>query len=405
MQTFGSALGGKRLVTRCAGASIFGDLRRPRAAARTLLGNARMRTLFGLLVVAVAGCGGGVVSNGDEAGSGEDVAAISDSMACAPQTTVEGVDVSDGQGAIDWTSVRNAGVRFAIAKATQGTYNTQSRFAAYWSGMKAAGVIRGAYHFFDPTEDGVAQANHFLAVMGPLSPGDLPPMLDIECPDGDGACLGWSGGTGKAPAATIRQRMIDFLNTVQAATGRKPLVYTFGSYFSSNGVATTGMQGYPLNIAYPTTSNCFNVPSPWTSATMWQYSWTGSVAGIPGQVDRDRFLGDLAALEAFAGGTTGEAGCNSATLAKQVPAGTCVQSASDAQWYHCSNGAWVAGESGCTSTYAWCHSATLGKDVAPRSCVQSRSDSVWYQCDASGWATPVANGSGPLGACSAEYAL
>jgi lysozyme len=363
-----------------------------------------MRKLACIVVVAVAGCGGGVVSAGDDATGGEDVAALSDSLACAPGTVVEGVDVSDGQGAIDWAKVRAAGVRFGIMKATQGTYNTQSRFAANWSGMKSAGVIRGAYHFFDPTQDGVAQADHFLAVMGPLQPGDLPPMLDIECPDGDSRCLGWAGGTGGAPAATIRQRMIDFLNTVQNATGRKPIIYTFGSYFSSNGVATTGLQGYPLNIAYPTTSNCFSVPSPWTSATMWQYSWTGSVPGIPGQVDRDRFLGDIDALLAFAGGSNGEAGCNSATLAKQVPAGTCVQAASDAQWYHCSNGAWVAGETGCTATYAWCHSATLGKDVAPRSCVQSRSDSVWYQCDA-GWDTPVSNGAGPLGACSAMYSL
>ena len=34
-----------------------------------------------------------------------------------------------------------------------------------------------------------------------------------------------------------------------------------------------------------------------------------------------------------------------------------------------------------------------------------RSNSVWYQCDAAGWDTPVANGAGPLGACSAEYSL
>jgi lysozyme len=345
-------------------------------------------------------------------------------MACAPQTTVEGVDLSDGQGTIDWAKARAAGVRFGIVKASQGTYNTQSLFAANWSGMKAAGVIRGAYHFFDPTEDGVAQAKHFLAVMGALSAGDLPPMLDIECPDGDNACLGWSGGTGAAAAATIRQRMMDFLNYVQSATGRKPLIYTFGSYFSSSGVATTGLQGYPLNIAYPTTSSCFNVPSPWTAATMWQYSWTGSVSGIPGQVDRDRFLGDIDALEQFAGGGSGGGGggggggsggggggggglngCNSATLAKQVPSGTCVQAASDGQWYQCDDGSWVAGDTGCTAKYAWCQSATLGKAVPPRTCVQSRSDSVWYQCDAAGWETPVANGAGPLGACSAEYAL
>ncbi len=377
-----------------------------------------MRMLAVSMVLAVAGCGGIVHDGSDSSGSGEDVAALSDSAACAPATVVEGVDLSDGQGAINWTSAHNAGIQFGIVKATQGTYNTQTRFAANWSGMKSAGVIRGAYHFFDPTEDGVAQANHFLAVMGTLQAGDLPPMLDIECPDGDDSCLGWSGGTGSEPAATIRQRMMDFIATVQSATGRTTLIYTFGSYFSSSGVSTSGLQSYPLNIAYPTTSNCFNIPSPWTSAAMWQYSWTGSVAGIPGEVDRDRFLGNLSELQAFAGGASGGGGngggggggggvngCNSATLAKQVASGTCVQSASDGDWYHCDNGSWIAGETGCTATYPWCQSPTLGKAVPPRTCVQSKSNDVWYQCDAIGWDTPVSNGAGPLGACSAEYSL
>ena len=81
--------------------------------------------------------------------------------ACAG-ATVEGVDVSDAQGAIDWAAARGAGIEWAAIKATQGTYNTQQRFAANWANARAAGVIRGAYHFFDPTEDGVAQAQYFL---------------------------------------------------------------------------------------------------------------------------------------------------------------------------------------------------------------------------------------------------
>jgi hypothetical protein len=97
--------------------------------------------------------------------------------------------------------------------------------------------------------------------------------------------------------------------------------------------------------------------------------------------------------------------CHSATLDEDVPNGTCVQSASDDAWYHCKHGAWLSGETACTTTYAWCHSATLGKYVAPRTCVQSGADSVWYQCTAAGWETPVANGAGPLGNCAAEYSL
>ncbi len=82
-----------------------------------------------------------------------------------------------------------------------------------------------------------------------------------------------------------------------------------------------------------------------------------------------------------------------------------MQSASDGSWYHCDDGNWLDGEDDCSTSYAWCESSTLGKAVPPRTCVQSKHDDVWYQCDASGWDTPVADGAGPIGACSAMHAL
>ncbi len=214
---------------------------------------------------------------------------------------VEGIDIYDGTGTIDWKSVKAAGVDFAMIKATQGTYNTQSTFPANWSGSKAAGLYRSAYHFFDPTEDGAAQAQHFLSVLGTPQPDDMPAMLDIECPDGDPNCLG-TGASGQAAAGDIYTRMWAWIHAVEQATGKKPIIYTFGSYFSSNGIDTTGLSSYPLYIADPTggATNCFSVPAPWSSAVIWQYSWTGTVSGISGQVDRDRFVGTLAQLGTFA---------------------------------------------------------------------------------------------------------
>ena len=97
--------------------------------------------------------------------------------------------------------------------------------------------------------------------------------------------------------------------------------------------------------------------------------------------------------------------CHSSTLDKNVNNGVCVQSAADQSWYECHGGSWTAGHASCSQSFAWCHSTTLGKYVAPRSCVQSRADRRWYQCGASGWETPVANGHGPVGNCSIEYAL
>lgn len=108
------------------------------------------------------------------------------------------------------------------------------------------------------------------------------------------------------------------------------------------------------------------------------------------------------------GGTTG-ASCSSATLDRDVDDGTCVQSAADAAWYECTNGAWVARSSsaGCASAYAFCSSPTLGKDVPPRACVQSAASSTWFQCNGQDWVKPVdvANQSGPIGTCSEMDAL
>ncbi len=242
-------------------------------------------------------------------GGAEDTASTSEAVQTCATADIEGVDVYDGTGTIDWASVKGAGIAFAMMKATQGTYNTQKTFPTNWSETQANGVYRSAYHFFDPTEDGVAQAQHYLQVVGTIGPGDLPPMLDIECPDGDPNCL-YTGASGQAAASDIQTRMWDWIHTVEAATGKKPLIYTFPSYFSSNGIDTTGLDAYPLYIADITTGNCTVVPSPWTAATFWQYSWTGTVAGIGGQVDRDRFMGTLAGLGQLAqeGGPDGGAG-------------------------------------------------------------------------------------------------
>ena len=220
-------------------------------------------------------------------------------------TVVEGVDVSAGQGTIDWTSVKGAGVDFAIMKATQGTYYTASNFAANWSGTKAAGVIRSAYHFFDPTEDGAMQAQFFLSVVGTLGPATCRRCSTSSAPTGAADRRASATACPARPRPpTSRRACGTFIHAVETATGKKPLIYTYGSYFTSNGVSTAGLDAYPLYIADPVTGSCFNVPSPWTTADFWQWSWTGTVAGINGQVDRDRFIGTLAQLRAFANGPT-----------------------------------------------------------------------------------------------------
>jgi lysozyme len=213
--------------------------------------------------------------------------------------------VYSGTGAIDWAKLAAAGRHFAFIKATQGTYDTQSTFGSDWSGALAAGVLRSPYHFFDGTDDGVAQANAFLAELtsaGGLAVGDLPPLLDIECPTAstqaasESGCE-YTGDSGWVAPATLQQRMFDWLDTVQAATGVTPIIYSYVSWFADVQVTDSKLADYPLFIA--SYNPCATVPAPWTAATFWQYSATGTVSGIPGtgDVDEDRFFGDLTQLE------------------------------------------------------------------------------------------------------------
>ncbi len=218
---------------------------------------------------------------------------------CAGGATLQGVDVSDDQGSINWAQAHGAGIAWGYAKATESTDYVASTFAANWAGMPAAGVARGAYHFFHPDVDGTAQADFFLSVVGALGPGDLPPMLDWEVTDGA------SGSTAGANAQA-------FVNEIQAKTGKQTVIYTTPGLWAGFGVPQS-FGSDPLWDADWTysPSSCPSLPSGWGNFVFWQWSdgayGTGSVAGIPQTVDRDLFNGDAAALAQFASGSSAAA--------------------------------------------------------------------------------------------------
>ena len=346
-----------------------------------------------------AGAGGvGVEVDPDETET-----TVIEARVCAQGATTMGVDVSYYQGTIDWAKAKAAGVKYAFVRVSDGNTFKDPKFVQNWTNTKAAGVIRGAYQFFRPSQNVTAQADLMIAAIGTYQPGDLPPVIDVEA---DG---------GLAPA-TVAARVRQWVDRVKAATGVNPIVYT-GMYFWRDEVGgPTSFANNPLWIA-AYSSQCPNLPSPWMRWTFWQHTDSGHVNGITGNVDMNKFNGDLAALQAFAGGSVTQpppmptGSCVSATLNKEVAEGTCVQAANDAKWYTCTGGAWIARSSsaGCSTaaTYGFCQSATLGRAVEPRSCVQAASDNIWYQCDGKGWATPVDYQAqkGPAGLCSEMHQL
>jgi lysozyme len=176
------------------------------------------------------------------------------------------------------------GIAFAITRVNHGDF-MDPEFDTNWAAIASVGLVRGAYQYFDPGGDPVAQANTFIGKVGTLGPGDLPGVIDVESTDGLG------------PGA-IAANVATWVDLVEAGTGRKPMIYT-GSYFWNDNVQTTDLNDHPLWIAHYTTG-CPNMPTAWPDWVMWQYSSTGSVAGIAGDVDTDRFNGGVVGLHDLA---------------------------------------------------------------------------------------------------------
>src|SRR5216684_110825 len=78
---------------------------------------------------------------------GEGVA-MSTTVVAATTPIIPGIDVSHHQHQVNWYLVAEAGISFALAKATEGVTFVDPQFSANWIGIKNAGIIRGPYHFF-----------------------------------------------------------------------------------------------------------------------------------------------------------------------------------------------------------------------------------------------------------------
>jgi lysozyme len=197
---------------------------------------------------------------------------------------LSGIDVSEYQGDIDWQAVADSGVTFCILKGTEGVESFDPYFARNWQAARSMGIIRSAYHFFIASKDPIVQANNFLRLTQKVwLDTDLPPVLDLE-------------KTYFLNPDTVIARAKIWLNTVEKAIGRRPFLYTFPNFWESTLGNPSALADYPLWIAHYETDNPI-VPGGWRNWTMHQYSESGTVPGIEGNVDLNHFNGDLDDLQ------------------------------------------------------------------------------------------------------------
>ena len=92
---------------------------------------------------------------------------------------IQGVDVSEEAGVIDWPTVRAGGADFAYLRATHGADGRDPLFAQHWGATYAAGLRRGAVHDFSLCRLAVDQANNFIVVV-PRVGDALPAAVAID---------------------------------------------------------------------------------------------------------------------------------------------------------------------------------------------------------------------------------
>ncbi len=180
-----------------------------------------------------------------------------------------GIDVSRWQESIDWKKVANDNVDFAIIRAGF-SGETDVYFEQNYEGASAAGIDVGVYFYCYATDVASAKADaEYLLDLLDSRPLDYPVFYDVE-DETDFVAL----------SRQERTDIVDTFCSMIEAAGYEAGIYTgrywLTDYFDSEYLCSK----YDIWLAA-------TLPEPPTecSAELWQYSHSGKVNGIRGDVD------------------------------------------------------------------------------------------------------------------------
>lgn len=188
-----------------------------------------------------------------------------------------GIDVSKWNGEIDWEIVKAEGVDFAIIRcgyrgSTSGWLIEDPFFYKNLTGAKKAGVKVGLYFFTQATSpvEAVEEASMVVSLLGDTEI-DYPVFIDIE----------GAGGNGRADNldAAARTAIANaFCRTIRNA-GLDAGVYSSRYWYYNN------LNADELDTLRIWLAEYRDTPLYTGRYDMWQYTSSGSVAGIEGRVD------------------------------------------------------------------------------------------------------------------------
>lgn len=197
------------------------------------------------------------------------------------------IDVSEHQGTIDWQAVKNAGVDGAIIRVSFGRYNRFDKEAQRnINECKRLGIPFGVYFYsyaYDTTyaSDEGSTAVSYLRQLG-VAPGDLsyPVFYDLE------NWLGQWPGYAPPTSPSAYEAIVNAWYAKLTAAGYTNLsVYSYTSYLNGP-LNTSSIRNKTRWVASYGTRTGFTFS---TNDRGWQYSETGSIAGISGPVDLNAF--------------------------------------------------------------------------------------------------------------------
>ena len=190
----------------------------------------------------------------------------------------EGIDVSNWQGYINYRLVKDSGIDIVYIKASEGTTFKDPYFEYNYRNAKENGLKVGFYHFLTATnvEQAKNQAQFFASVISGKAP-DCKLAMDFE--------QFRNGITVKE----INDISLAFMQSLRELTGKEIIVYS--NLNDAQRVFNRNVSSqYPLWLAYwGNYSALENVQSSWDKWEGVQYTNMGTIAGVDGYVDRNRF--------------------------------------------------------------------------------------------------------------------
>lgn len=189
-------------------------------------------------------------------------------------TLQRGFDVSHYQGSVDWAALKaRYGITWGATKATEGDTYRDSQFGANWRKLKAAGLVRMAYHFAHPGGKPDTEAKAFLSYVNANG-------LEAE----DILCMDMESNPNNLPMLAVRDWLAGWADIVTKETGRKPFLYCGGGYIANNATkdikshfAAWWFPRYPSaydgNRNWPTSISGYTSPNNWGGAPdIWQFT-------------------------------------------------------------------------------------------------------------------------------------